>query len=595
LAFALVGIVMAALLAVGLTSAANPADVGLFELDGNGFATASTPQLADWNCLFGSVQTNCTGAPQPAAKSLVNDKTLDTTDDILGQGSKDILDISDWHLVSQKPPAKDDLAHAAWANYSKDVNGTTHDVVYFSADRISNNGDAFMGFWFFKGDVHESGGAISGSHTVGDILVLVDFIQGNANKSDSQEIGVYKWVGTGGDVNGTLQTVVALHDAQCGANVDACAVFNTSNQTSVWPFQSADSGDAANTWTPSEFVEGGIDLTALLGDQGCFTTVMAESRSSDSVTAEQKDIVFGQLSTCGTVRIVKDAQPNDPQSFGFSSTGNLLASPGTFSLVDNGDAAAATKVVTNVNPGTYTVTEDANPAGWSLSDISCDDADSTDSGRTATIKVGVSETVTCTFTNQKTPKLTVNKVCAPANDTGKFNLQVDGATTKADAACGTGTGALDSTIGDHTVSETAGTGTSLADYTSVVGGDCAADGKVTLAAGDSKTCTITNTHVAKLTVNKVCVPANDGGKFNLQIDSSTAGTGGNAACGGTTGAVTVAAGSHTVAETAGTGTDLANYTSVTGGACAADGTVSLAAGDNKTCTITNTRKPTLTV
>jgi uncharacterized repeat protein (TIGR01451 family) len=602
-------ILLAALLIVGLTSAANPAlpPNTVFELDGNGFTTPSST-LADWNCLYTDPTTNPTPtncpATQPAAKtSLVSDKTLDTTDDILGTGSKDILDIPQWDLVSQKPPAKDDLAHAAWANYSVPVDGAPHDILYFTADRISNNGDAFMGFWFFKGDVGESGGEVAGTHQAGDTLVLVNFIQGSGQKSDVQEIGVYKWVTDGsGDINGgTLKTVVPLTEAQCvgsDQSISACAQFNTDTQPSVWPFQSADSGDLPNFWTKSEFVEGGIDFTALLGDEACFTSVMAETRSSDSPTAEQKDIVFGKLNTCGTVKIVKDAQPNDPQSFGFTAQDGLLPSPGTFSLVDNGDAAAATKEITNVKAGTYHVLEGA-ATGWNLTGISCEDPTSNSSGdtstRTATINVAASETITCTFTNVKPPKLTVNKVCAPTNDTGKFNLRVDSNTVKADAACGTGTGAQEYAIGDHTVSETAGTGTSLADYTSVVGGDCGADGKVTLNAGDNKTCTITNTHAAKLTVNKVCVPANDTGKFNLQIDAQTAGTGANAACGGTTGAVTLVAGPHTVGETAGTGTDLANYTSVISGACAADGTVTLAAGDNKTCTITNTHKTTLTV
>jgi hypothetical protein len=98
-----------------------------------------------------------------------------------------------------------------------------------------------------------------------------------------------------------------------------------------------------------------------------------------------------------------------------------------------------------------------------------------------------------------------------------------------------------------------------------------------------------------LTVNKVCVPTNDGGKFNLQIDAATAGTGANAACGGTTGTITSTIGSHTVGETAGTSTALTDYVTVISGACASDGSVTLAAGDNKTCTITNSRLPNLTI
>ena len=41
--------------------------------------------------------------------------------------------------------------------------------------------------------------------------------------------------------------------------------------------------------------------------------------------------------------------------------------------------------------------------------------------------------------------------------------------------------------GSHQVSELAHTGTDINDYEAVFGGDCAADGMVTLAAGESKT------------------------------------------------------------------------------------------------------------
>src|SRR5260370_31699020 len=114
-----------------------------------------------------------------------------------------------------------------------------------------------------------------------------------------------------------------------------------------------------------------------------------------------------------------------------------------------------------------------------------------------------------------------------------------------------------------------------------MGGDCGASGKVTLAAGDSKDCTITNTSHASLTVNKVLKPAGDTGKFNLQIDGSTAGTGASVGNGGTTGAVVVTIGAaHTVSETAAVGS-LGDYDTAIGGDCAANGSVTLAAGDNK--------------
>jgi hypothetical protein len=120
-----------------------------------------------------------------------------------------------------------------------------------------------------------------------------------------------------------------------------------------------------------------------------------------------------------------------------------------------------------------------------------------------------------------------------------------------------------------------------ADYTAVISGDCAASGAITLAAGDVKSCTITNTFKApKLTVAKVVVNTGGGTKgvsdFSLFVDST----------GVTSGVqITSTTGSHTVGEAPD-----ADYTAVISGDCAASGAITLAAGDVKSCTITNTFK-----
>lgn len=100
---------------------------------------------------------------------------------------------------------------------------------------------------------------------------------------------------------------------------------------------------------------------------------------------------------------------------------------------------------------------------------------------------------------------------------------------------------------------------------------------------------------ATLSINKVCLPSTNGlEKFNLQIDDANVTT--DTLCGGSTnGPIEVTPGSHTVGETGGSGTNLSDYTSVISGDCAPDGTVSLIAGENKSCTITNTKKPPVTV
>ena len=77
--------------------------------------------------------------------------------------------------------------------------------------------------------------------------------------------------------------------------------------------------------------------------------------------------------------------------------------------------------------------------------------------------------------------------------------------------------------GGYTVSEVGETDTSLADYTTVIGGDCAADGSVTVAAGGAATCTITNMRnpipTATMTVTKLCVPGSSS-RFTITINGA---------------------------------------------------------------------------
>lgn len=91
------------------------------------------------------------------------------------------------------------------------------------------------------------------------------------------------------------------------------------------------------------------------------------------------------------------------------------------------------------------------------------------------------------------PRLTVQLSVSPAGDPpARFNLRVDGVTRAANQTNGGSTGPLAVAAGSHTVSQSAGTGTDLADYKSFIGGDCGLNGGVTLAPGDVKVCFITN-------------------------------------------------------------------------------------------------------
>src|SRR5262245_56299412 len=60
-----------------------------------------------------------------------------------------------------------------------------------------------------------------------------------------------------------------------------------------------------------------------------------------------------------------------------------------------------------------------------------------------------------------------------------------------------------------------GPNTVLTNYTLVIGGDCATDGTVTLAAGDNKICTITNTRLARIIMDKTSHPPADSRSFQF--------------------------------------------------------------------------------
>jgi uncharacterized repeat protein (TIGR01451 family) len=239
--------------------------------------------------------------------------------------------------------------------------------------------------------------------------------------------------------------------------------------------------------------------------------------------------------------------------------------------------------VTNavVSTGAYTLSESGGPVGYTSGTYSCiKNGGAAVVGNSITLASG--DTAICTITNTDiAPSLTLNKVVvggaalptawtltatgtggSPTNLTGT-NPVVSGATFKADT---------------YTLTESGGpSGYTPSTYSCIKNGGTAVVGNsITLASGDTAICTITNTDIApQLTVTKIVV----GGTkvvsdFPLFID-------GNGVVSGIVNTTSI--GLHTISETSSP-----NYTSVIAGDCAPNGTITLAPGDIKICTITNT-------
>ena len=194
-----------------------------------------------------------------------------------------------------------------------------------------------------------------------------------------------------------------------------------------------------------------------------------------------------------------------------------------------------------------------------------------------TITLALGQNKTCTITNNDIqPKLTVTKIVTNDNGGTKvisdFPLFVN--------ATGVTSGVQNGfNVGSYTISETSSAG-----YTSAISGDCSANGSITLAVGDVKSCTITNNDIQP-TITLVKHVVNDNGGSASVSDFPLSVNGTSVSSGDATG---FNAGSYTASEVS----NPAAYTaSGWSGNCAADGSFTLSVGENKTCEITNNDKP----
>jgi hypothetical protein len=120
------------------------------------------------------------------------------------------------------------------------------------------------------------------------------------------------------------------------------------------------------------------------------------------------------------------------------------------------------------------------------------------------------------------------------------------------------------------------------------------DREATPTPTPTRTATVTPTPTStpkpgdgELTINKICVPTTDTGEFSIRVSGVIQGTVG---CGEHVGPISLAAGTYTISESAGPGTDLADYERSFGGDCNASGQVVIEADEDATCTITNERE-----
>ena len=238
-----------------------------------------------------------------------------------------------------------------------------------------------------------------------------------------------------------------------------------------------------------------------------------------------------------------------------------------------GDNKAGASVWSNsVALANYGSASDLWGTTWTPSDINASNfgAALSVTSNSGTNHTGSVDYIQITVTYTLPPKLTVTKVVVNDNGGTKvvadFTIQIDSTTVTSGTE-------NTLTVGAHTISEI-----NDPQYVGATSGDCAADGSITLAVGDVKTCTITNNDIQpKLTVTKVVVNDNGGTKidtdFALFVGATSVTSGVQTSFNAAT---------YTISETVDVG-----YAATFSGDCAADGTITLVPADVKTCTIAN--------
>ncbi len=357
-------------------------------------------------------------------------------------------------------------------------------------------------------------------------------------------------------------------------------------------------GSSATLGTNSNFVGHILALTSITANTGAAVQGQLLARNG-AVTLDNNTIMNGLCAdvapTLATLHVIKHVI-NDNGRTSTAANFNLHVMTGGADVATSPTAGAEAPGTTySLAAGTYAVTEDS-VAGYTATYT----GDSDGSGN-ITLAAGDDKTITITNDDQPLALATLHVIKHVVNDNGRtstaanFNLHVksggvDVATSPVVGAEAPGT-TYTLAAGTYAVTEDP-----VAGYTATYTGDSDGGGNITLAPGDDKTITITNDDhpLALATLHVIKHVVNDDGRtstaanFNLHvkaggIEVATSPKVGAEAPGTT---YSLSAGTYTISED-----PVSGYIAVITGDSDAGGNITLAAGADKTITITNNDIP----
>jgi hypothetical protein len=281
----------------------------------------------------------------------------------------------------------------------------------------------------------------------------------------------------------------------------------------------------------------------------------------------------------GFIKITKNAPDADSQTtFTFNVTGPASSTRQVNSASNWTTGGIAVPI------GSYTESEVNLPAGWTFGGASCTDGTTSTTTPSVSIPVTIGSDTTCKFTNNGQPahivlvKNVIN-LYGGAAQPSDFTVSATGLTS---SVSGAGTASGDVKAGTYTLAES-GPGGYKSSGWSCTGATVNSNSQITLALGQSATCSITNSDVAAhLKLVKVISNLFGG---TAQATDFTLTANGPTPLSGKGGAESdVSAGTYALTESGPSG-----YTGVwsCSGATLTAGQITLALGQSATCTVTN--------
>ena len=322
-----------------------------------------------------------------------------------------------------------------------------------------------------------------------------------------------------------------------------------------------------------------------------------------SVGNQDRSLAAGAIFFPAILNITKVTVPS-PQTtaklFAYTATGTDVSN---FSLDDDPNTATSnTKSFSLTDTSSRSITEGDPSPEFTFTDLMCNqvpDPQLNDTGtvnidlgaRSVTVTPAEGETINCTYVNTQGGKIIIKKETNPDGDPQSFTFtasyDVDGFSLKDGEQNDSGF----LSVGNYSVSETVPSGWDMTSSCVSSKGDNESAGSISLQAGETVTCTFTNTKRGHIVVDKVTNPSGDSQSFNFDAG------GGSYADFSLTDAAApndqeLVPGNYSVSETVPAGWDLTSATCSDG---SNPNSISLQAGETVTCTFTNTKRGTIIV